>query len=267
MFIPCNCKIVATLKSIHGFLQYEWIATQLIFHVRKVNVMNKNMSFKNSQSGFTLVEIAIVLVIIGLLLGGVLKGTELIENAKVKRAVNEMNGVTSAFYAYQDRYQRLPGDDGPNVAALKLRGGAWTTITLAGNNDGILTASLAQTFTGGGDGAAFWQHLRAAGFISGDPALAGIFSMPRNAFGGLIGLTTVAVGDPLAPLSGRMICSSQVPGKSAAAIDTSIDDGNANTGKVRGAAAGLAGANTVPAAAAIAPVYSEASYYTVCVQM
>ena len=49
---------------------------------------------KRCQSGFTLVEIAIVLVIIGLLLGGVLKGTELIENSKVKRAITEVNGTS-----------------------------------------------------------------------------------------------------------------------------------------------------------------------------
>lgn len=56
------------------------------------------------QSGFTLVEIAIVLVIIGLLLGGVLKGQEMIENAKVKNGVNDMNGVIAAYQSYIDRF-------------------------------------------------------------------------------------------------------------------------------------------------------------------
>ncbi|MBV2234391.1 MAG: prepilin-type N-terminal cleavage/methylation domain-containing protein, partial [Sterolibacterium sp.] len=64
------------------------------------------------QSGFTLVEIAIVLVIIGLLLGGVLKGQEMVENSRVKNAINEMNGVAAAYNSYLDRYRRLPGDDG-----------------------------------------------------------------------------------------------------------------------------------------------------------
>ncbi|HNG59525.1 MAG TPA: prepilin-type N-terminal cleavage/methylation domain-containing protein, partial [Cellvibrionaceae bacterium] len=99
--------------------------------------MKQNMYIKNQQAGFTLVEIAIVLVIIGLLLGGVLKGTELIENSKVKRAVNELNSITAALYAYQDRYQRLPGDDGPNLATLTGRGGPWTAVTVAGNNNGV----------------------------------------------------------------------------------------------------------------------------------
>src|SRR5258706_14251471 len=64
-----------------------------------------------SESGFTLVEIAIVLVIIGLLLGGVLKGQEMITQAKIKNVINDFNGVTAAVNSYQDRYRALPGDD------------------------------------------------------------------------------------------------------------------------------------------------------------
>ncbi|WP_353573301.1 prepilin-type N-terminal cleavage/methylation domain-containing protein, partial [Candidatus Albibeggiatoa sp. nov. BB20] len=63
------------------------------------------------QAGFTLVEIAIVLVIIGLLLGGVLKGREIINNAKVINIENSFTGISSAIYSYQDRYRSLPGDD------------------------------------------------------------------------------------------------------------------------------------------------------------
>jgi len=67
---------------------------------------------KNStEAGFTLVEIAIVLVIIGLLLGGILKGQEMITQAKIKNAINDFNGVTVAVTSYQDRYRALPGDD------------------------------------------------------------------------------------------------------------------------------------------------------------
>ena len=66
---------------------------------------------KNKQSGFTLIEIAIVLVIIGLLLGGVLKGQEMINNGKIKRAINDVNGISAAYYSYLDRYAAFPGDD------------------------------------------------------------------------------------------------------------------------------------------------------------
>src|SRR4249919_3005072 len=63
------------------------------------------------QAGFTLVEIAIVLVIIGLLLGGILKGQEMITQARIKNVINDFNGITAAYASYQDRYRAIPGDD------------------------------------------------------------------------------------------------------------------------------------------------------------
>src|SRR5438093_8442221 len=66
---------------------------------------------RSTEMGFTLVEIAIVLVIIGLLLGGILKGQEMITQAKIKNVINDFNGVTVAITSYQDRYRAIPGDD------------------------------------------------------------------------------------------------------------------------------------------------------------
>ncbi|HJY06012.1 MAG TPA: prepilin-type N-terminal cleavage/methylation domain-containing protein, partial [Bryobacteraceae bacterium] len=74
-----------------------------------------NYTMKRRQTGFTLVEIAIVLVIIGLLLGGVLKGQELINSAKVKNMATDFRNVPLYIYGYQDRFRALPGDDA-NVA-------------------------------------------------------------------------------------------------------------------------------------------------------
>lgn len=65
------------------------------------------MQTQNKQKGFTLIEIAIVLVIIGLLLGGVLKGQELIKSAKVKAAAGDVNAYSVALIGYQDRYGDL----------------------------------------------------------------------------------------------------------------------------------------------------------------
>ena len=215
------------------------------------------------QQGFTLIEIAIVLVIIGLLLGGVLKGRELIENSKVKNAANDINGVSAAFYAYQDRYKRLPGDDGP-IGALTARGGSWANITLEGNSDGAINVTAAQTFTGAGENAAFWQHLKAAGLMSGNPADTGVNALPRNAFGGLIGLTNASV---MGALLGNKLCLSQVPGKAASALDVQFDDGNGATGNFRATQA-VSGANTVPGNAVTATPpqtgYTENNVYTVC---
>ncbi|MBE8158261.1 MAG: prepilin-type N-terminal cleavage/methylation domain-containing protein, partial [Betaproteobacteria bacterium] len=60
--------------------------------------------------GVTLVEIAIVLVIIGLLLGGILKGQELINNAKVRAIADRQNSMKVAWFSFIDRFQALPGD-------------------------------------------------------------------------------------------------------------------------------------------------------------
>ncbi|WP_373019520.1 prepilin-type N-terminal cleavage/methylation domain-containing protein [Thiomicrorhabdus sp.] len=92
--------------------------------------MKNTQAQLQNQKGFTLVEIAIVLVIIGLLLGGVLKGQELIENSKVKSVTADFDNIAAAYWAYRDRKGVYPG----------------TT------------------------NAAFWYNLRTEGFLTGDPA-------------------------------------------------------------------------------------------------
>ncbi len=66
----------------------------------------------NTQKGFTLIEIAIVLVIIGLLLGGVVKGQEMISSSRARSVISQQDGIKAAFFGFQDRYRALPGDYG-----------------------------------------------------------------------------------------------------------------------------------------------------------
>ena len=73
------------------------------------------------QKGFTLVEIAIVLVIIGLLLGGVLKGQELIENSKVKSLAQDMENMGAAYYSYQDRKGQYPSTTSDDAFWFNLK--------------------------------------------------------------------------------------------------------------------------------------------------
>ena len=77
---------------------------------------------KSKQSGFTLVEIAIVLVIVGLLLGGVLKGQELITSGKAKALYADKSAFQTAYNTYNDRYRAIAGDDG--AASTRFSGQA-----------------------------------------------------------------------------------------------------------------------------------------------
>ena len=213
-----------------------------------------------NQAGFTLVEIAIVLVIIGLLLGGVLKGQELIDNSKAKNAIKDLDGVAAAYYSYIDRFRQIPGDDGP-VGTVQARGSAWTTVT-AGNANGVLAVASNQAFTVNGESLPFWQHLKAAGFINGDPSETTTAILPRNAFGGLIGVTNIGItGSP----PGNKVCMSLVPGKIARAIDAQLDDGLPQLGTIR--ATGGTGAGTYTPGAPTGTVYTDDNQYTICRQM
>lgn len=181
---------------------------------------------KTQQSGFTLIEIAIVLVIIGLILGGVLKGQELITQAKIRNVANDFNGISAAYYSYQDRYRAMPGDD-PNAASR------WTTSTSGGGNatlTGYFDATPASANpTATEETNLFWQHLRLAGLVAGPTSGAGSGNPPQNAVGGVTGVQS----GPLLNLNGLVICSTNLPGKVANAIDSQFDDGNPQKGQVR----------------------------------
>jgi len=217
------------------------------------------------QAGFTLVEIAIVLVIIGLLLGGVLKGQEMIENARIKSVVGDMNGVSAAYNSYLDRYHAIPGDE--TAATLAARG--WTG-TAGGNGNGVLLITPAQTFTNGGEQAALWRSLRAAGMTAGDPtAPANATGLPRAGTTGLIGVTVGVYG-----LTGNAVCVSNLSTRQATGVDTTIDGplpatniGN-SVGLARGATGAAQLAPVVGAPAGTA--YNETTVltpWTMCRQM
>jgi prepilin-type N-terminal cleavage/methylation domain-containing protein len=228
--------------------------------------MTRTRSF-SAQGGFTLVEIAIVLVIIGLLLGGVLKGQEMITQARIKNVMNDLNGVSSAYFAYQDRYKQIPGDD--NQALTR-----WPAPIAApnGNGNGILEGAYDATAAGTAESTLFWWHLRAAGFIPGATQTAGIADkQPSNALSGKIGATTDSTTTGTIGLSGIIVCSQHLPDKIAGAVDIQMDDGNPNTGNLRGLVEG-ATLGTLPLAAPAASgstIYPETgtSNYVICRQI
>jgi prepilin-type N-terminal cleavage/methylation domain-containing protein len=200
---------------------------------------------KRRQSGFTLIEIAIVLVIIGLLLGGILKGQELITQGRIRNVANDFQSMTAAINLYQDRYRALPGDDAGAAAR-------WT-ITAPTPSSGIvgdgLIAGNYNTTTAADESRQFWLHLRRAGLVGG---AVDDNTTPPNAASGITGVQNSAFSIP-----GIVICSNNLPAKIAQAVDTQFDDGVATTGTVR---AGTSTTTTTPAAY----VDDGTVFYTVC---
>lgn len=180
------------------------------------------------QTGFTLVEIAIVMVIIGLLLGGVLKGQQIITQAKIKNLENDFTGITTAIYSYQDRYRALPGDD--SRADKRFISDTGNIPTGDGKN-GI--GGTFDTETDSDESRIFWLHLRSAGLVDGEPSS---FDQPINAFNGITGVsseTDEIRSDQTANKMGTYIGFSKIPVKIAIIIESRSDDSNPNDGSVQ----------------------------------
>jgi prepilin-type N-terminal cleavage/methylation domain-containing protein len=217
---------------------------------------------KRNQSGFTLIEIAIVLVIIGLLLGGVLKGQELINSAKVKNLATDFKNVPIYIYGYQDKYKALPGDDANVLTHLGASAVAATTPTTCSGpggsclGNGVINGTW-NTTTVTDESYLFWQHIRMAGFgpgstdASNTPAAIQAYR-PTNAVGGIIGVTNSLTDKPINGMVGTyIVCSDSIPGKFAKQLDTTLDDGNTATGSVQVTTAGTPSGGTAVATTAI----------------
>jgi prepilin-type N-terminal cleavage/methylation domain-containing protein len=200
---------------------------------------------KRNQSGFTLIEIAIVLVIIGLLLGGVLKGQELINSAKVKNLAGDFKNIPLFIYGYQDKFKSLPGDDA--AADTHLTGGTLCTPALPDScalGNGVLDGKWDSAANLTTESNLFWQHVRLAGFAAGSTTPTAGDYQPTNAVGGRIGIqsnntnfTTVtsnAAGTAGTGITGAyIICTKGILGKFAKQLDTTLDNGDTDTGSMR----------------------------------
>ncbi len=214
---------------------------------------------KKLQTGFTLIELAIVLVIIGLLLGGVLKGQELINSAKVKNLASDFKNIQVYIYGYQDKYKALPGDD--HSVASHVTG---ATVATEGAQNGVIEGAW-DTATNGDESCVFWQHVRLAGFAPGSTVVsceADNTYQPRNAEGGLIGVQSVSgFGGPAGLTGAFVICSAGILGSFAKQLDTTLDDGETSAGSVRAYVSG-AGAVWAPTTGDGAIV--DSATYNVC---
>lgn len=195
------------------------------------------MKHRHQQQGFTLVEIAVVLVIIGLLLGGVLKGQELIASARVRNLADQQAGIQSAYFGFIDRYRAVPGDMTASSATTAIG----TTINTGGDENGRLHAP--------GDGweelNAVWEHLSKAGFIkgsyqgdaSGPPAAGNNDVSPINVFSSPVILARHNAYEPTTspaqPDRLLLHLGQNVPAEIARELDLKLDDGRPTTGSLR----------------------------------
>ena len=199
---------------------------------------------KTARRGVTLVEIAIVLVIIGLLLGGVLKGQELINNAKVRAIADRQNSLKVAWFSFVDRFQALPGDY--VFADQYIPGAAAKSAAAPITGDGIINEN---------ESPRVLQNLTGAGYLRcpqcNDTTVAGIapaaVNSLQNSYGGVMGIFTngfftnaAAAAAPTylsrgnAAGGARLMVhtGSRIPSNIVAEVDRKIDDGIANEGDV-----------------------------------
>lgn len=162
----------------------------------------------SSQRGFSLLELAIVLVVIGLILGAVLQGQNILYNAKVQRIASDMRDYAQAFLLYYDRYGMYPGDeDDPNFPP----GDGYN-----GNHNGLIDSS--------DEANNAWQDLVSA---------LGVVRKSSPVRGGQYGFGVMDFG------GGNRNCVSvtNIPNRMAEAIDSRHDDGAWNTGNIRSSSA------------------------------
>jgi prepilin-type N-terminal cleavage/methylation domain-containing protein len=190
------------------------------------------------QQGFTLIEIAIVLVIIGLLLGGVLKGQELITGARVRNLISQQDGVKAAYFGFLDRFRALPGDYGSattTITGVSTTSGCGVVATPGnGNGNGQIEPAAAGAPS---EHTLVWEHLSKAGFINGTYTCATTVSQatsPTNPYGQSLEVAfDVNYGNAGGSTRHNLKTGGQIPSDILGEIDRKIDDGNAFQGSFR----------------------------------
>jgi prepilin-type N-terminal cleavage/methylation domain-containing protein len=194
------------------------------------------MNLPNRENGFTLIEIAIVLVIIGLLLGGVLKGQELINTARVRAMNNTVDGITAAWFSFQDRYRSFPGDYLSAQSQVNLPG-----APQGGDGNGLVDTV--------NESGRVWVHLEAAGYLTGgytdDTATVAADAYdcspticPDNGFGSGMNLSYGSMVQTGAANAHELISGRGIPVEVIAELDRKVDDGSPDSGAMQLGTAG-----------------------------
>lgn len=193
------------LKELSGLLK------NLLHRVDMVKMLRKKL-LEKTIPGFSLIEMSIVLVVIGIIAGAVFKGQELLESAKIRSVAQDFQHYSLSVGMYQETYQALPGDD-PKA-----------TVHFAGSTSGDGNGQIT-----GQEVDFFWQHLSKASILNSDIA-------PTSKLGGRY----TVVFQPSAEMPGHWFMLSKEGGtglltpKQAQALKNKIDQGNNATNPNQG---------------------------------
>jgi hypothetical protein len=220
------------------------------------------------QQGSQLIETSIVLAIIALIFGAVIKGQEMINNARVKNLMADFRIVPVYLNSYEDQFRALPGDDAH--AASHVAGATSCTTGTATCNlgNGIIDGNWNDT-TIASESYLFWQHIRIAGIASGYVTTGTADYLQTNALGGLMGIqngtsdttkTPINATTNANPIRGSFIvCSQGIMGKLAKQLDIAMDDGVSNSGMMMSGTQTTVGTPMTAVA-----TLNDTSIYTVC---